>query len=185
MQHHGGKTCEIAALVNNNANITACELNTIRAERLKYNIEKQGAKCVYIMKEDSRRLNDFFSFDRILLDAPCSGSGTLNVNDVNLEKTFTNKLIEKSVKSQLELLKKAVNVLKKGEELVYSTCSILEDENENIIEKVLKEEKCEIIPIDKEKFNLPFLKTKIDGVVCIMPDKYYEGFFVAKLKKKG
>lgn len=68
----GGKTTEIAALTKNNAHITACEMNKIRCDRLKYNIEKQGATSVYVMQEDSRRINDFFSFDQILLDAPCS-----------------------------------------------------------------------------------------------------------------
>ena len=68
----GGKTTQIAALTNNNAHITACEMNNIRIERLKFNIEKQGATSVYIMKQDSRTINDFFSFDNILLDAPCS-----------------------------------------------------------------------------------------------------------------
>ena len=108
----GGKTTQIAALVNNKASITACELNNIRAQRLKYNIEKQGATCVYVMQTDARKINDFFSFDQILLDAPCSGSGTLNVNDENLNKIFTEKLVQKSVKSQRELLKKALKVLK-------------------------------------------------------------------------
>lgn len=68
----GGKTTQIAALTQNNAHITACEMNNIRIEKLKYNIEKQGATSVYIMQTDSRRIDDFFSFDQILLDAPCS-----------------------------------------------------------------------------------------------------------------
>ena len=68
----GGKTTQIAALTNNNAHITACEMNTIRMERLKYNIEKQGATSVYTMQMDSRNIDDFFSFDKVLLDAPCS-----------------------------------------------------------------------------------------------------------------
>lgn len=68
----GGKTTQLAALTQNNAHITACEINNIRLERLKYNIEKQGANSVYIMQTDSRRIDDFFSFDQILLDAPCS-----------------------------------------------------------------------------------------------------------------
>ena len=74
----GGKTTQIAALTNNKAHITACEKNKIRAERLKYNIDKQGATCVFIMEKDSRYIDNFFSFDQILLDAPCSGSGTLD-----------------------------------------------------------------------------------------------------------
>ncbi len=68
----GGKTTQLAALTQNNAHITACEINTIRLERLKYNIEKQGATSIYTMQTDSRRIDDFFSFDQILLDAPCS-----------------------------------------------------------------------------------------------------------------
>lgn len=180
----GGKTTELAGLTNNNANITACELNKIRIEKLKYNIEKQGATSVYIMQEDSRRINDFFSFDNILLDAPCSGSGILNVEDVNLEKTFTEKLIEKSQKSQLELLNKAVKILKQGQEMVYSTCSILNVENEEIVSKILKNNKVEIVPIEFEgKEELPLLPTKIDGTLCVMPTEFYEGFFIAKIRK--
>ena len=68
----GGKTTQLAALTQNNAHITACEMNTIRLERLKYNIEKQGATSIYTMQTASRRIDDFFSFDQILLDAPCS-----------------------------------------------------------------------------------------------------------------
>lgn len=127
----GGKTTQIAAMTNNKANITACEMNVVRAEKLKYNIEKQGASCVYIMRTDARYIDDFFSFDKILLDAPCSGSGTLNIENLNVEKTFTEKLIKKSSLSQLTLLQKAVNILKPGKEMVYSTCSILQEENED------------------------------------------------------
>lgn len=68
----GGKTTQIAALTRNKAHITACEMNNIRMERLKYNIEKQGANSVYTMQVDSRKIDDFFAFDQILLDAPCS-----------------------------------------------------------------------------------------------------------------
>ena len=56
----GGKTTQIAAITNNKAHITACEKNKIRAERLKYNVDKQGATCVFIMPKDSRFIDDFF-----------------------------------------------------------------------------------------------------------------------------
>lgn len=181
----GGKTTQIAAITNNKSRITACEINNIRAERLKYNIDKQGATSVYLMKKDSRFIDDFFSFDKILLDAPCSGSGTLDLNNQNSDKIFTKKLVDKSVKSQLSLLKKAVKVLKKGHEMVYSTCSILECENEDIVNEVLKQYNVEIIPIDYEWISkLPVLPTKINGTLCIAPNEYFEGFFIAKLRKK-
>lgn len=182
----GGKTTQIAALTSNEAHITACEMNHIRLERLKYNIEKQGATCIYTMQKDARQIDDFFSFDNILLDAPCSGSGTLNVNDENIEKTFTTKLIQKSASSQLTLLRKAIKILKPGKEMVYSTCSILSCENEEIVEKILKETNVEIVPIKFEGIkDLPLLPTKIAGTICVCPNELYEGFFVAKIRKKN
>lgn len=178
----GGKTTQMAALVNNKARITACEMNAIRAERLKYNIEKQGASSVYVMVTDSRKIDDFFSFDRILLDAPCSGSGTLYSEDEKIEKTFTPKLIQKSIKAQTQLLKKAINILKPGKEMTYSTCSILQEENEDIVNNILKNKKVEIVPIEVEK-NIPVLPTKIKGTLCVCPNEEYEGFFIAKIRK--
>lgn len=181
----GGKTTQIAALTNNKAHITACEKNKIRAERLKYNVDKQGATCVFIMPKDSRFIDDFFSFDQILLDAPCSGSGTLDFNDSNIEKYFTKQLIERSTKTQKTLLKKAISLLKPGHEMVYSTCSILACENEEVVESILKEGKTEIIPISFEGIeSLPVLTTKISGTLCVCPTELYEGFFVAKIRKK-
>ena len=180
----GGKTTQMAALSNNKAHITACEMNNIRIEKLKYNVEKQGASCVYIMPKDSRQIDDFFSFDQILLDSPCSGSGTLESDNVNTEKYFTPKLIEKSTKSQYALLKKALRILKAGHEMVYSTCSILKEENEEIVRKVLKETKAEIVPIDFEGIdNLPTLPVSLDGTLCVMPTEEYEGFYIAKIRR--
>jgi len=180
----GGKTTQMAVLTNNKAHITACEMNKIRAEKLKYNIQKQGATSVYVMETDSRRISDFFSFDQILLDSPCSGSGTLNADDSNIEKYFTKKLIEKCTKTQLELFKKAIKVLKPGREMVYSTCSILACENEDMVDKILKIHQCEIVPIKfKGMEEVPLLPSKIKGTICVKPNELYEGFFVAKIRK--
>lgn len=180
----GGKTTQIAALVGNKASITACEINNIRAERLKYNLQKQGASCVYVMQTDARKINDFFSFDQILLDAPCSGSGTLDINNEKLEKIFTKKLIQKSTSAQIALLRKAIKILKSGQEMVYSTCSILQEENEDIVNQVLKESKVEIVPIEFEGMeDLPLLPSKIKGTLCVCPNQAYEGFFIAKIRK--
>lgn len=180
----GGKTTQIAALTNNKANITACEMNTVRADRLKYNVEKQGATSVTVLKEDSRRLNDYFSFDKILLDAPCSGSGTILLNNEKTYKNFSENLVKKTIKSQKDLLKKAIKILKPGHELVYSTCSILKQENENIIKEIIEKGQAEVMPINEEKLkDIPKLKSNIDGVLTVCPNEYYEGFFVAKLRK--
>ena len=180
----GGKTTQIATICNNNSRITAVEMNKIRSQKLRYNIEKQGASSVYVMEQDARKIDDFFSFDSILLDAPCSGSGTINSNDLKLEKFFTKNLIEKSKKTQRELLNKAIKILKKGSIMVYSTCSILQEENENIISDILKTKKVELEEINfKGIEELPRLPEKIKGTLLVMPNEEYEGFFVAKLKK--
>ena len=173
----GGKTTEIAALTENKAYITACEKNKIRAERLKFNLQKQGVKSANIMLEDARKLSDYFSFDKILLDAPCSGSGTENIFD----KNFSKELVERSVKFQEELLNKALKILKPGGEMVYSTCSILKQENEKVLERVLSKGNAQIEPITVQ--DIEVLPSKIAETITVCPTENYEGFFVAKIKK--
>lgn len=178
----GGKTTQMAALSNNRASITACEIGKIRAERLKYNLAKQGAGSVYVMVADATKLDDFFAFDKILLDAPCSGSGTITEN-TDFENTFTQTLIQKSVRLQTTLLTKALKLLKPGHEMVYSTCSILKEENEEVVEKVLKNQQAEIIPITLDTEGITLLRTNLPGTLCVCPSKLYEGFFIAKIRK--
>lgn len=179
----GGKTTEMACLSNNQAMITACEKNKIRCDKLKYNLEKQGANRVTIMQEDARKLSDFFKFDKILLDAPCSGSGTINITDSNLEKYFSKELYIRAIKTQKELLEKAAKIVKIGGEIVYSTCSVLKDENEKIIQNILNKNNFEIVPINMNITEIPILPTTIEGTLCVCPTKIYEGFYVAKIKK--
>ena len=179
----GGKTTQMAALSQNRAQITACEKNKIRADRLRFNLERQGAKGVVVMQTDSRDLDDFFQFDKILLDAPCSGSGTLSTEG---PCNFTRELLDRSVKTQEKLLRKALVLLKPGHEMVYSTCSILAQENEGLLKRVLPGAQGEIVPLDGEAFSsMPLLPTAIPGTLCICPDEFYEGFFVAKIRKKA
>lgn len=175
----GGKTTQMAALSSNKAFITACERNKIRGEKLKYNLQKQGAGLVNVMLEDARNLSDYFSFDKILLDAPCSGSGTENI----FKKNFTRELIQKSSKIQETLLRKALKILKPGGEMVYATCSILQDENEKILEKVLKNTGAKLVPIELPK-EISCLPSKRNEVVTIAPNELFEGFFIAKINKK-
>lgn len=178
----GGKTTEIAALSNNKAMITAIEKNKIRSERLQYNIDKQGAKKVTVLNTDARNLNEYFMFDKILLDAPCSGSGTITNNNFN---NFDEDLVNRSIKFQTSLLKEAIKHLKVGGELIYSTCSILKEENELVLSSILKEySNIKIEHLDLTNYqDLPILPTTIEGTLCVCPTTYYEGFFVSKLIK--
>ena len=180
----GGKTTQMAALSQNEAYITACEKNRIRFDRLKYNIEKQGAKSINVLMQDSSLLSNYFSFDKILLDTPCSGSGTL-LKDVESKGVIDKEYVEKLVKVQRKLLDKAITILKSGGILIYSTCSIFKEENEDNISYVLnKYNNLKLEAIDKEQYtNMELLPTIYDETICVKPNEYYEGFFVAKITK--
>ena len=179
----GGKTTQIAAMSDNKANITACERNTIRLDKMMYNIDKQGAN-VYCINKNSLELDDFLKFDKILLDAPCTGTGTISYK-TNFEKHLTKSLLEKTTKTQEKLLNKAIKLLKKDGELIYSTCSILKKENDEIIQKILSKnsnihlEKIDII----QKENINIVKGINDKTITILPNEYFEGFYIAKLVK--
>jgi 16S rRNA C967 or C1407 C5-methylase (RsmB/RsmF family) len=178
----GGKTCEIASLTMNQKNIMAVEANKIRADRLKYNLNLQGVSRANVFVKDSKKLDSFFRFDTILLDAPCSGSGTINLINPRDLQSFSLDLVKNSSKTQKELLKKAIEILKLGHTMVYSTCSILKIENEEVVKSVLGPNVVvEPIELDIDKSNL--LPSTIDGVITVKPSDKYEGFFIAKLRK--
>lgn len=146
----GGKTSQIAALSGGAAHLTACELNGPRADKLAYNLDKLGAANVQIMRTDARQLDEFFRFDAILLDAPCTGSGTLHAGDERAESRITEKLLAKVTRSQRALLDRALTVLKPGGTLVYSTCSVLAEENEAQVKAALalkRHRDCVVAPI--------------------------------------
>lgn len=176
----GGKTTQMAALSGGRANITACEKNKVRAERLKFNLARQGASRVSVMVCDSRRLDDRFTFDKILLDAPCSGSGTITPERCD----FTEELYARSQRFQAELLGKALRLLRSGSRMVYSTCSVLAGENEEVLKRVLPRAGARILPISQSAFEgAPRLPVQLDGTLCICPNELYEGFFVALIEK--
>ncbi len=181
----GGKTTQIAALTGNGAMITACERNAARCERLRFNLQRQGAQRVTVMNIDARQLDDLFAFDRILLDAPCSGSGTVQLGESSRAR-FDRETLARVTKTQEALLRKALRLLRPGHEMVYSTCSILAAENEALLRRVLPGAQGEIVPIDAAAFpGVPLLPTALPGTLCVMPDARYEGFFAARIRKKG
>lgn len=177
----GGKTTEMAALSNNEAMITAIEKNKQRFMRLKYNIEKQGASKVTVINTNATNIDEYFMFNKILLDAPCSGSGTISKSNNKFDMNILDNIID----IQKKLIKEAIKHLSIGGELIYSTCSILREENEEIVKYILDSDDClEIVPIDMGRFmSIPLLPSSMDGVMLVKPTEYFEGFFVAKIRK--
>ena len=180
----GGKTAQIDALTGGKANLTACEKSAVRCDRLRFNLNRQGVGRVSIMQRDARTLEPFFRFDRILLDAPCSGSGTLGGENDRQWQAFSMRLVQNSARLQRELLKKAVSLLKPGHCMVYSTCSILREENEDTVAAVLRD--AQIMPIHLEGIEeIPALPVSLPGTLCVRPGSLYEGFFMALLRKNA
>ena len=185
----GGKTTLIAALTNNKVNLTAVELHKDRFERLKYNVSLQGANA-YLLNINAIDLDNNLKFDKILFDAPCSGSGILNINDYKYQKYFTSALIEKCVKTQRKLLSKASKILNKGGVLVYSTCSLLKEENEDLIDfaiskgfrvdEIFLQDIVKKLGIDKLNKDVVIEKNYIKT----FPNEIFEGFFVTRLVKE-
>lgn len=183
----GGKTTQMSALGGKGCYITACEMNAPRAEKLEYNLSKQGSRGVNVMRCDARNLDSFLMFCKVLLDAPCSGSGTIVADDPKLDKRFNPGLLAKCRKQQAKLLAKALQVVKPGGSLVYSTCSVLKCENEGQVTAALERlgrraANYRIEPIELEGGeDIPTLPSKIDGALTVCPTGLYEGFFACKI----
>jgi NOL1/NOP2/sun family putative RNA methylase len=191
----GSKTTEIAAMIGNRARIVANELNEIRRERLKYNTVKQGASCVEVIGEDGRKLGKLFkeSFDRVLLDAPCSGEGTFYMKNPESYRKWSRTVIRKNSKLQRELLESGINALKPGGILVYSTCTISPEENEEVVDATIgKFSNIKLMELDcKIKKSMAGIteyrgKTYSESLkkaLRIIPGDEMEGFFLCKIRK--
>ena len=186
----GSKTTQLANLMDNNGEIIANELDKIRYERLKYNVEKQGATIVKMINSRGEKLGEKYPeyFDKVLLDVPCSGEGRFLINNPKTYRDWSMKKVNNLVKLQKKLLISACKALKKNGVMVYSTCTINKYENEFILDWATKNLPLKIVDInliikDSIKGDNEKLDRAIDKAIKILPSKSMEGFFVAKLKK--
>ena len=183
----GGKTMHMAAIMNNEGKIVACDIYEHKLELIQKNANRLGINIIETRLADNTNINTEFigKFDKVLLDAPCSGLGILRRKpDLRLNKTPEE--LDEIVKIQEEIFNNAVRYLKKGGRLVYSTCSISRKENEDMVKKMLEK-----YPIELEDITdvVPeILKKYVEdkGMLQILP--YYadtDGFFIASLIKNG
>lgn len=190
----GSKTTQIASYMENTGTLIANDLKLDRIKILASNMERCGVLNTIVTKNDSISLCSRFSkvgwkFDRILLDAPCSGEGTLRSSP----KTFViwnRKVVDNLSRQQKKMIAFAFKCLKKGGTLVYSTCTHSPEENEGVVDFALKN-----FPVKVESISLPLkcrsgvLKWNDEeyseevGKCCrIYPqDNDSEGFFIAKM----
>ncbi len=186
----GSKTTQMSAMMENEGYILANELDTIRCQRLKYNVDMQGASIVEINNANGEIIGEKYpnTFDKILLDVPCSGEGRFEIEDEKTYKNWSTKQVEELSQVQRKLFNSAIKALKPGGEMVYSTCTLNTKENEEILNWGLKNFKIRIEDIDLKLKNTTKGITKgfdnsLKKAVRVLPNKYQEGFFVAKIIK--
>ena len=186
----GSKTTQISAMMKNTGYIVANELDKIRCERLKFNVENQGATNTEIINGYGEKLGDKYpeNFDRVLLDTPCSGEGRFIAEIPGTYRNWSVRSVKELSKIQRKLIKSGYNALKPGGIMVYSTCTLNLEENENILKWALENLNLKMMDINLDiKGAIPAesLNTKfgIEKAIKILPTKETEGFFVAKLRK--
>jgi len=178
----GSKTTEIAMMTNNAAEIVATEDNEVRFQKLENTIRIQGAN-VDARHTDGTLLHKEFPeyFDKVLVDAPCSAEGRINIHEKRTFGFWSEKNIVEHAKLQRRLLRAAVGCLKPGGTLVYSTCTLAPEENEKMVEWLITEFP-QMKPADVS-FALPNIKKTTHKTITMLPSELMEGFFVAKLSK--
>merc|ERR1719509_580937 len=181
----GGKTTHIAAIMKNTGVIFANDANKDRCKAIVGNNHRLGVTNCVVLNHDGREIPKIMKgFDRVLLDAPCSGTGVIS-KDPSAKTGKDHQDIHLCSHLQKELILAAIDCLdaksKTGGYLVYSTCSVLPEENENVVEYVLKKRHVKLV-----ETGLDF---GVDGFTKYREQRYYphahnmDGFFVAKIKK--
>lgn len=189
----GSKTTELGELMSSRGTIAANEIQLDRLKSLVHNIDRMNQANVGVIHFKGEQLSTIYSnyFDKILVDAPCSGLGIVQ-KKVEVNNWWTLERVRRLSELQLKLLVSALKMLKPGGEIVYSTCTLTVEENELIIDKILKKYPVEVIDFEillphrtgiinyqNEKFNNALLKAK-----RILPwEVDSDGFFIIKLKK--
>ncbi len=162
--------------------VTACDIHEHRVELINSYASRMNKQNITAMVKDSTIFNLEFetSFDGVLCDVPCSGTGVMKDNpDIKLNRT--DNAISEIVKTQLKILENSARYLKKGGELVYSTCSVMREENDGVIEKfIANNNDFEVVDCNS---NLPHLKTKF-GLQFLPHLSLGAGFYLSKIKRK-
>lgn len=182
----GGKTTYMAELMNNKGNITAGDIYEHRLNLINENAKRLGIKIIKTEEIDASKYKEEYKekFDKILLDVPCLGIGVIKRKpDIKWQRKKED--VQEISKLQKAILDNCSKYLKKGGELVYSTCSILKEENEDVIQKFIKENKN--FEIAKTEINIKLFEKfhKKEGYFSINPTEKNDGFFICKLTKNN
>ena len=192
----GGKTTQMAGMMNVTGVLVAVEENPIRAEKLKANLLRQGATHVRVEVGDGAIFGrgNPKAFDRVLLDAPCSAEGRFQSAEPSSYKYWKESTPQQCAKLQRRLFKGALESLKSGGFLLYSTCAVSPEENEGVVDWALHEFPgvLETVPL-----ALPLLNVRgglkawgsvvydptVGRSIRVLPANNFEGFFATLIRK--
>ena len=179
----GGKTAVLAENMENIGEIIAIDIHQHKIKLIDTNMKKLGIDIVKAIIMDARNVNkQGRKFDKILVDVPCSGYGVIRKKPEILYSK-NRESVEELAKLQLEILNSAADILKDGGELIYSTCTIIDEENTNNIKKFLEERK----EFKVEKLYIPENVLgdydKLGGFCINYKEEIMDNFYIIKLKK--
>ena len=191
----GSKTTQIAAMMKNEGELIAVEAVRPRFYRLKAVCTLLGARNVMCKLTDARRFRSQELFDKILVDAPCSSESRFKTDDLKSVGYWSPRKIKEMVHKQRGLLLSASRFLKSGGVLVYSTCTFAPEENEGVIDWVLRKSEGQLTTESIEINGVPSYPainmweeraydSQVKNCLRVLPDGIMEGFFVAKLIKR-
>lgn len=184
----GGKTTHIAEKLTENGQVVALDIHEHKVKLLKQQAERLGHRNILVKAMDSNNAREHFSdssFDSVLLDAPCSGLGVLKRKpDIKYQKQPSD--LEKLQHVQLKLLRHVAPLVKEDGQLVYSTCTVNKNENEDVVASFLAENSSFELDIDfKERMPEAVQPLIFDGKLQILPHYFgTDGFFIASFRRK-
>lgn len=192
----GSKTTQLATLMQNRGYILANDVNAVRLERLKYNLQLQGVTIAEPHLADGRTLGRDHpeAFDRVLLDAPCSGEGLFLADRPATWRRWSLNEVRKLASLQRKLFSSAFAALKPGGILVYSTCTLSPEENEQLVEWALDEYGARLTtepsPLALPEASPPLARaggrdfpSAVRRAFRLLPSRLCEGFFVCRFRK--
>jgi len=173
----GSKSCNIQEITNNQSIIYCNDINNNKIDRIKENVYKCGVENVQYLNFDATILQEDLinKFDRILVDAPCSATGVINKNP-EIKLFRTKKDVEDLVGIQRRILENCEKYLKKGGILVYSTCSLLKEENEENVDYIENK-------LNLKREDIDFYGDKNEFIKLMPFQKGTQGFFISKFLK--
>ena len=180
----GGKTAVLAEEMENKGEIIAIDIHQHKKKLIEENMKKLGIDIVKATVLDARNVNkQGRKFDKILLDVPCSGYGVIRKKPEILY-TKNRENVEELASLQLEILNSAADILKDGGELIYSTCTIISQENTENVEKFLNERKEFKVKALNIPENVSGEYDKLGGFSINYKEEIMDNFYIIKLVKE-